>query len=169
MQYAHLNKLDLIYFVEADVVAVGKLIKISATSNFGIRFTALCSSCPCELTLRGALLCPTNVEEREVKLHEQFALEHHHADWFRLSERLEQWIVEKVAIPKAVNTTPFEQETALEPLVDIDEIARMIKVSTATIRRYVRERHIPFVRIGRQLRFDRREFTEVNNAASMVG
>jgi len=40
-------------------------------------------------------------------------------------------------------------------ILTIEELAELLKVSTRTIRRIIRRRELPYIRIGRQLRFRR--------------
>ena len=40
-------------------------------------------------------------------------------------------------------------------ILTIEELADLLKVSTRTIRRIVKRRELPYIRIGRQLRFRR--------------
>lgn len=41
-------------------------------------------------------------------------------------------------------------------LYTIEELSELLKVSTRTIRRLIRRRELPVIRIGRQLRFSRK-------------
>ena len=45
-------------------------------------------------------------------------------------------------------------DTALHTLVDIDTVAGHLGVSVRHIRRLIDERRIPFVKVGRHVRFD---------------
>ena len=44
-------------------------------------------------------------------------------------------------------------------LLTISDVAELLKLSVSTIRRLQRQRKIPFVKVGRSVRFDRSDLT----------
>jgi excisionase family DNA binding protein len=48
----------------------------------------------------------------------------------------------------------------METLLDIDELGTLINIKTATLRKYVALRKIPFVKVGRLVRFSPSEIEQ---------
>lgn len=139
----------IFYFAEADVAE--KLIKIGATDNVVVAMGRLTRNCPCRVRLLGQLdsLLPL----------EQFEADRSHGDWFRPSEKLLAFIAKRCTKPEEGRPGLLDEDlVTLEPLLDIVQVARRLGKSVVTVRRHVREHNIPYVRIGRQLRFDLRDF-----------
>lgn len=57
--------------------------------------------------------------------------------------------------------SPFldKEPTDLGTLLTIADVAELLKVSTGSVRRWQQTRKIPFLRIGRGIRFTRRDIT----------
>lgn len=174
MRYKHLIGTDLIYFVEADVPA--KLVKIGVTTDLGRMLSSLRNTCPCSIAVLG-ILFSDRVRERKAQLHRQFIAEHAHGEWFRLSDKLRTWICDKAVSPESnllskarlADRTDIDRllvEAALEPLIDIDRVAKALDVSVVTVRRYVRAHDIPFIRVGRQLRFYLGDFARITSTGT---
>jgi excisionase family DNA binding protein len=163
----HLIGFDLVYFIQAEMPE--GLIKIGATSNFPARFSGLVGGSPCPLNLLGIQLTErAGVLER--KLHAKFASAREHGEWFFPDPALLAYVAQHTTNSERVSVK-VESRTAtaneidvllekldLKPLANISQISSACNISVQTIRRHVRERNIPFVRVGRQLRFDMREF-----------
>jgi excisionase family DNA binding protein len=49
---------------------------------------------------------------------------------------------------------PSKRTQPFEPLIDIEEVARLLNVGVRHVRRLVHERRIPFVKWGHLLRFE---------------
>lgn len=45
----------------------------------------------------------------------------------------------------------------MEETLTVEELAKILKISRVTLRRWVVQKKIPFGRAGRQIRFDRKE------------
>jgi len=163
----HLIGFDLVYFVQAAMPE--KLIKIGATSNFASRFNGLIGGSPCRLHLLGVQLT-SHAGALEQKLHAKFASARDHGEWFHPDAKLLAYIaqhtanIERVVVKVESRTATVNEidslldKLELKPLANISQISQACNLSVQTIRRHVRERNIPFVRVGRQLRFDMREF-----------
>lgn len=50
--------------------------------------------------------------------------------------------------------------TVLDPLLSLEEVADLLATSTRHVRRLVYERRIPYVKVGRWVRFDRSALAE---------
>ena len=50
-----------------------------------------------------------------------------------------------------------EKNEGMEPLARIDEVARLLNLSLPAIRHYIRQKKIPFLKIGGSIRFDLNE------------
>jgi excisionase family DNA binding protein len=48
----------------------------------------------------------------------------------------------------------------METLIDINELGRVTNIKTATLRKYVAQRKVPFVKVGRLVRF---RLSEIEN------
>jgi excisionase family DNA binding protein len=58
-------------------------------------------------------------------------------------------------------TPKLKRPAADAVLISTDEVAQLVDVSPRTIRNWMTRGKIPFVKIGRVVRFDREEFLQV--------
>lgn len=65
-------------------------------------------------------------------------------------------------MPKGLRQTGGDRVTqpVFEPLLTVDEAAEFARVSKRTLYSLVESRRIPYLRIGAQIRFDRRAMIE---------
>jgi excisionase family DNA binding protein len=65
-------------------------------------------------------------------------------------------------VPKGPRQTGGDRATqsVFEPLLTVDEAAEFARVSKRTLYSLVESRRIPYLRIGAQIRFDRRALIE---------
>ena len=57
--------------------------------------------------------------------------------------------------------------TQNQELMTIEELAKLLKVSTRTIRRVIKRRELPVIRIGRQFRFRRQDIDDWLDSQTM--
>jgi hypothetical protein len=161
---SHLDGLGLVYFAQAGNTGP---IRISASWSLAKRITALRDASPYEIVLLGVIpsVAPRKLERR---LHKRFDKLRQHGNWFAADNRLLDYIKARVKDPQTVKTpTPDEDgiDPALapwlatphdyqepRPLLTVQQLASTLKLSGATIGRYV-QAGLPCLRIGRQLRF----------------
>lgn len=55
-----------------------------------------------------------------------------------------------------MNRSDATNELAVRPLMGVDEVARALGISRHTVYSWVAQRRIPFLKVGRLLRFDGR-------------
>jgi excisionase family DNA binding protein len=65
----------------------------------------------------------------------------------------------RVAKPLRSLTTMSIDAVSSAGLLTISDVAELLKLSVSTIRRLQRQRKIPFVKVGRSVRFDRSDLT----------
>lgn len=154
----------VVYFVEA--VGLG-LIKIGATRDLAQRFATLTSENAGSVRLVGVVYHRDPAAYAD-QLRRRFAAMRDHGDWFRPWAPLRAFVdvvapsvpdaprppSPAAAAPAAFAAFAFE---APQPLLDAAALAAHLRVSIVTVRRLVRARQLPCVRVGRQLRFDVRE------------
>ena len=153
----------VVYFVEA--VGLG-LIKIGATRDLAQRFATLTSENAGPVRLVGAVHHRDPVAYAD-QLRRRFAAMCDHGDWFRPWAPLRAFVdavapsvldaprplAPAAVAPAAVAPAAFTFDTP-QPLLDAAALAAHLQISIVTVRRLVRARQLPCVRVGRQLRFD---------------
>jgi excisionase family DNA binding protein len=66
---------------------------------------------------------------------------------------------ETVAPPQNGSNAKNQRHASPTPLLDIEELAQWLGVEQGFVRRLIAERRIPFLKIGKFVRFDRAEIT----------
>ena len=153
----------VVYFVEA---AGPGLIKIGATRDLAQRLATLTSENAVPVRLVGALPhrdAPAYADQ----LRRRFAAMCDHGDWFRPWAPLRVFLGGLASATPATPVAPCAAGPAAAdggfpfdapmPLLDAADLAAHLRVSIVTVRRLVRARQLPCVRVGRQLRFDVRD------------
>jgi excisionase family DNA binding protein len=150
----------VVYFVEAEGPG---LIKIGATRDLTQRLATLTSENAVPVRLVGALAhrdAPAYADQ----LRRRFAAMCDHGDWFRPWAPLRAFLGGLAAAVPATPSSPRPMAAdeafpfdAPPALLDAPALAAHLRVSTVTVRRWVRARQLPCIRVGRQLRFDVRD------------
>jgi excisionase family DNA binding protein len=76
-----------------------------------------------------------------------------------------------VAMTNAMSPSAVLTNQTLEPLLSIDEVARILAVSPATIRTWVHRKRLPYVKMGRRVGFHPdsiRNFIAKNTRAALA-
>ena len=76
-----------------------------------------------------------------------------------------------VAMTKAMSPSAVLTNQNLEPLLSIDEVARILAVSPATIRTWIHRKRLPYVKMGRRVGFHPdsiRSFIAKNTRAALA-
>ncbi|UCC72095.1 MAG: excisionase family DNA-binding protein [Gemmatimonadota bacterium] len=155
----HLDGVDLVYFAQA-VDVVPKLIRIGTARSLPQRWRTLCAENASRLALLGVQV-DDDATRLERRLHRRFDSWRHHDEWFEPADELLRYIAAStVAAERAkLPATSFGSvddilDAALPCLLTIEEIAERMNVAPMTIRRHVKRRNLPHVRVGGQIRFD---------------
>ena len=99
-----------VYFVQS---AAGEPIKIGASSNPENRLVGMQGTCP--IPLKILAIVPNGGFNLERRLHEQFADERRHGEWFTPSPALLAWI--------AANAVPWVEPASVDELLNPDDDA----------------------------------------------
>jgi len=169
-EYAHLNSVPLVYFVQAEIPEA--LIKIGFSKSLARRVATLRSESACKLTMLGVQL-DEHASILEQKLHQRFAAYRAHNEWFLPAPRVLKYVTERTVSPNAIPTPTHDvlskedvdallSEGTPPSLMTIEQLASFWKVGVPTVRRRVKEKQIPFVKVGRQIRFDAYEFARLS-------
>jgi excisionase family DNA binding protein len=164
----HLDGIDLVYFVQADLPE--PLIKIGSTTTFPQRWSRMRAANAVRLTALGVQVTP-NAKRVEHTLHRRFADDLDHARWYRRTPEILHYIATRTTKPTITRSTDEADEFVasldlgallntspeLPRLLTIEQVARALGVAPATVRRRVAARSIPYVRVGGQFRFDLRD------------
>jgi len=157
----YLDDVDLVYFVQA-VEVPSRLIRIGMTRHFTQRLSTLCAENGSQLIVLGVQLAADAVQ-LERRLHKTFDACRHHGEWFHPTGAILQHIADEATAPEKahadfVKFNDIDVDTLLDArlprLLTIEEMARELRVTPMTVRRHVKGRNLPCVRVGGQLRFD---------------
>jgi excisionase family DNA binding protein len=150
----------VVYFVEAEELG---LVRFGATRDLPQRLATLTTENAARVRLVAAL-AHRDAPGYVAKLRRRFAAMHDHGDWFRPRAPLRAFLAElppvagaDVCAPPVVEDQDVFSFDVPAPLLDVAALATYLQVSAVTVRRLVRARQLPCVRVGRQLRFDIRD------------
>ena len=79
---------DYVYFIEAE----NGLVKIGCTNDIEKRLVNLQNMSPIPLNLLLLLNCDGEASRIENALHRKLEKQHHHGEWFNLSDEKKKWI-----------------------------------------------------------------------------
>ncbi len=121
-------------------------------SQISAKLREIVMNCPYETFIIG--LAPTeNPDELEAVIQEQFDAARIHHDWFAptiellaLIEEMGQQALQDLLAQVRPGGLP-------DNAIDIEAMAEILGVSTKTVRRLVKAREIPYMRMGKALRF----------------
>jgi excisionase family DNA binding protein len=160
----HLDSIPLVYFVQ---VANAGPIQIGASHNTAKRIASLQRAAPYDLVLLGVIPCdsPRTLARR---LQRKFRTLKLRNNWFVPDDVLVQYIEESAKDPEEIRRPEPDEDDVdprlakffrlpeyrePRPLLTLEELARDLRVSKATLSRYVHAGVLPCLRIGRQIRF----------------
>lgn len=106
-----------------------------------------------DVTIIGLIPTLQDPAQHALAIGEQYAGQHLHDGWYLPSADLLAFIQHHARPALQELLAQVHPGAINEHVVDIDEMARLLNVSTTTIRRLVKSEEIPFMRWGRALRF----------------
>ena len=144
--------LECVLFVQARPPIGEALIKIDPTKEPSTRLRALQEDNAHETFLVG--LMPTaNATEVASALAEQYKAQHVRGSWYHPSGALLAFVNNAAQKPLKSLLGKLRQHSLPDGTLTIDELAKYLRIPTRTLRRFVSLGAIPYLRVGKYLRF----------------
>lgn len=146
----HARNRPSVIFVQAQISAAGP-IKIEGTADPAMRLREIDRELPVETLWIGMIPHDghRNLAKAIGEQHEASRLRH---DWFSPTPELIAYI-QHVAQQPLIELLEQVRLSRPDGLLSIDDVAAQLGVSVSTVRRLVKDKHIPVIRVGNQLRF----------------